>query len=345
MRKNRKLRCSVLVGAAASAVLWSAWGQAQDAKPAPAKEADQAKAAAEARAVTTKASEGKAAPTTAEARTVLKRTAPVDKTPEAAHGGVAKAADAQKPTDAATQKKAGEERDAEAAPDTLAEKRSTQARGLSLALGKYQEARRALMVAGSEHPSSEDAKKARKEALAQLAEARDAILAQHLDEVKAYRARPEKERESLEEEVDERRKEQKKDRKERAEEARSQLKKRFGEEPLHPAVREELRAHAWRVARLKQLLLLAQADGQAKAAERAEALLKKAEEAHEARISLLMEKPEIKNYEPPISEKAEETAATKAVRAESEGKAERKKPTAAGQPTSADDADEKGEAE
>lgn len=77
------------------------------------------------------------------------------------------------------------------------------------------------------------------------------------------------------------------DRKKRADEHREAIKKEHGELVGRPDVRLELRRHAWRVARLEQVIVLGEAAGRAEAVTRAKELLTKEQEAHKLEIARL----------------------------------------------------------
>ncbi|HXS16193.1 MAG TPA: hypothetical protein VN764_03340, partial [Polyangiaceae bacterium] len=151
-------------------------------------------------------------------------------------------------------------------------------------------------------PKSEAAAEARKErrdALRDLRRARDEILRSHNEARREFQKRDPEKVEELRKKVTQHTAELRKDRKDRAEKSRKEAEKVVGDKPLHPALKEELRSHAWRVARLNQLAYLAELDNKPKQAEKAKELLGKEIASHQERLKALLAKAEIKNYKPP----------------------------------------------
>ena len=172
----------------------------------------------------------------------------------------------------------------------------------SEAIKHYREAQTALVaVPEPEDPKSEaaaEARKARRDAMRDLRRARDEILRSHNEQRREFQKRKPEDVEKLRKQVTDNTSKMRKDRKERSEKRREEIVKVVGDKPLHPAVREELRSHAWRIARLNQLVFLAEVDNKAKIGERAKELIEKENTAHDERLKALLAKAEIKNYKP-----------------------------------------------
>jgi colicin import membrane protein len=77
---------------------------------------------------------------------------------------------------------------------------------------------------------------------------------------------------------------------ERRKERRDEIKKKWGELEKKPAVRAELKVHAWRMARLKRLRAIAEADGKTDTVARIDKLVQKENERHEKHMQTLKEK-------------------------------------------------------
>lgn len=151
-------------------------------------------------------------------------------------------------------------------------------------------------------PKSEaaaEARKDRRDALRDLRRARDEILRSHNEARREFQKRDPDEVEKLRKKVTQHTADLRKDRKDRADKSRKEAEKVVGDKPLHPAVKEELRSHAWRVARLNQLVYLAELDNKPKQAEKAKELLSKENASHADRLKALLAKAEVKNYKPP----------------------------------------------
>jgi flagellar biosynthesis GTPase FlhF len=76
-------------------------------------------------------------------------------------------------------------------------------------------------------------------------------------------------------------------RKERREERRAEIEKKWGEVAKSTPARVELRIHAMRVARIERVAFVAEANGNAKLAEQAKALLEKENTRHQKRMEAL----------------------------------------------------------
>ncbi len=174
--------------------------------------------------------------------------------------------------------------------------------GRADAIEHYRQAQKALMeVEHIEDPKSEsaaEARKARREAMRELRRARDEILRSHNQARRAFQKRDPEEVEALRKQVAKHTAQLRKDRKERAEKNRADVAQVVGEDPLHPSVREELRNHAWRIARLNQIIYLAELDKKEKLAEKAKELIEKEKASHDERLKGILTRPEVKNYKP-----------------------------------------------
>ena len=105
--------------------------------------------------------------------------------------------------------------------------------------------------------------------------------------------------------------ERKASREERGKKRRAELKAELGAKALGAPIREELKHHAWRVARLRRLIELAEASDRPELKERAEKLLVQEDERHTARLAKL------KNAKADaMAAKAEKKADTVAAKAE-----------------------------
>ena len=170
------------------------------------------------------------------------------------------------------------------------------------AIDHYRDAQKKLaQVPDPVDPKSDaagEARKARREAMRELRRARDEILRSHNEARRAFQKRNPEEVEELRKQVSKHTAELRKDRKDRAQQAREEIAKVVGENPLHPSVREELRNHAWRIARLNQLIYLAELDKKPELKERAQKLVEKENASHQERLKSLLSKPEVKNYKP-----------------------------------------------
>lgn len=148
-------------------------------------------------------------------------------------------------------------------------------------------------------PAADEARKGRRDALRELRRARDEILRSHNDARREFQKRDPEDVEGLRKKVSERTNDLRKDRKDRSQKARDEIEKVVGNKPLHPAVKEELRSHAWRLARLNQLIYLAELDKRPQLADKAKDLIDKENTAHQERLKKLLAKPEVKSYKPP----------------------------------------------
>lgn len=79
-------------------------------------------------------------------------------------------------------------------------------------------------------------------------------------------------------------------RKERRRERREEVKRLWGELHKQPAARNELRVHAWRMARLNRMRTIAKADGKDKLVARIDTLMEKERTRHKRKMEQLKEK-------------------------------------------------------
>ncbi|MBK7582878.1 MAG: hypothetical protein IPI67_22120 [Myxococcales bacterium] len=79
-------------------------------------------------------------------------------------------------------------------------------------------------------------------------------------------------------------------RQERRKERREELKKKWGELPKHPAVKSELKVHAWRMARLKRVRAVAVSEDKTDAVARVDKLVAKENGRHDKRMEALKAK-------------------------------------------------------
>lgn len=79
-------------------------------------------------------------------------------------------------------------------------------------------------------------------------------------------------------------------RKERRQERREEIKKKWGDLHQHPAVKAELKVHAWRMARLKRIRAVADAEGKKDIVARADKLIEKEKERHQKHMDTLKSK-------------------------------------------------------
>jgi hypothetical protein len=79
-------------------------------------------------------------------------------------------------------------------------------------------------------------------------------------------------------------------RKDRRQERRERIQKRWGEIEKKPAVRAELKVHAWRMARLKRLRAIAEAEGNKDKVARIDKLTQKETERHDKHMETLQKK-------------------------------------------------------
>jgi colicin import membrane protein len=79
-------------------------------------------------------------------------------------------------------------------------------------------------------------------------------------------------------------------RKERKQASREEVKKLWGDLALKPAVKNELRNHAWRMARLKRIRAVAEAEGKTELVKRCDTLIEKEKDRHQKRMEDLKAK-------------------------------------------------------
>ncbi|MBK8994885.1 MAG: hypothetical protein IPM35_03920 [Myxococcales bacterium] len=79
-------------------------------------------------------------------------------------------------------------------------------------------------------------------------------------------------------------------RKERRQERREEIKKKWGDLHKHPAVKAELKVHAWRMARLKRIRAVADAEGKTDTVARVDKLIEKEKERHQKHMDTLKSK-------------------------------------------------------
>lgn len=126
---------------------------------------------------------------------------------------------------------------------------------------------------------------ARAHAARELALAREKLKSAQTDKL-SWKPTPE-ERVKIEAALEARLAESKASRAQRAETERTKVEERWGDALERPAVQTELKRHAWRVARLRQILAVAEAAGKTELVERAQLLLQQETEAHEKRFAEL----------------------------------------------------------
>lgn len=174
----------------------------------------------------------------------------------------ATSARADDPGEAARQHAAEARQQAEAARAKAAEAR---AHAAAAASGNAEEAHKAQAAAKE---ARDEAKEARKDAREARKDAREA---------RADGGLPEDQ--------------QRKQRRERRREHRAELRQKWGDALLrHPAVRAELRTHAWRLARLHRVRQLADAAGKKAVVERVDALIAKEQARHDKHMATLKSK-------------------------------------------------------
>jgi len=79
-------------------------------------------------------------------------------------------------------------------------------------------------------------------------------------------------------------------RKDRRQARREELKKTWGDLPKHPAVKNELKLHAWRMARLKRIRAIADSEGKKDTVARVDKLMEKEKQRHQKRMDHLKSK-------------------------------------------------------
>lgn len=158
------------------------------------------------------------------------------------------------------------------------------------AMRRLREAER-MLTAAQRAEASDDPKAAeKKEKALKASEKARKQAATALDEMRAERIRsggaldPAKKKE-IEERLAAIDAEREKTREERAKKRRAELEKEYGKKLDDVTLRAELSRHAWRVARIEQLIEMAEAAGKTELAERARALLSRESEKHQRRIA------------------------------------------------------------
>jgi hypothetical protein len=79
-------------------------------------------------------------------------------------------------------------------------------------------------------------------------------------------------------------------RKERRQERREAIKQKWGDLHKHPAVKAELKVHAWRMARLKRIRAVADAEGKKDTVARVDKLIEKEKARHQKHMETLKSK-------------------------------------------------------
>ena len=144
------------------------------------------------------------------------------------------------------------------------------------------------------------AAEARKDASDKLKEKREELKEELKEKREAAKDAKDEAKEDVKEakkEVDEARKELKEawgklreTRKDRRQARREELKKTWGDLPKHPAVKNELKLHAWRMARLKRIRAIADSEGKKDTVARVDKLMEKEKQRHQKRMDHLKSK-------------------------------------------------------
>lgn len=172
------------------------------------------------------------------------------------------------------------------------------------ALEEVRAARVELRTAGD--PSAVKDDPLREAAMERLEQAESALKKAHASRVEAFLARPAEERRALEHTVRDHLRQQRADRSRRAKERRSEWREDLKGAEKRPEVRQALREHAWRLARLEQATFLAAADGQTELEARAKALKEREEVAFRQHLdSLLSDREDFERASRPAAGKAE----------------------------------------
>lgn len=161
-----------------------------------------------------------------------------------------------------------------------------------VALRRYAAAKAAVSESESEiGPDSKvdqvEARAARKAALAELKDARKDLHSAHRYNSKPFVGMKAEEKKVIDTKLKAHLAELRKSRKERTEASRLALEKKFGKKLGLKTVKEELVIHAWRVARLNQVIQVAEVTGRPEEAERAKELLKKEDADHKKKLAKL----------------------------------------------------------
>ena len=166
------------------------------------------------------------------------------------------------------------------------------------ALQGYRKARATLLAAGGDEPASSltpEQKEERKKAQKLLLEARKDLRAvqRTINKKRRKQLTPEQ-RAEFESRLKKVQDDRKATRQERGKKTRAALKTQLGTTKLTPSLREELKRHAWRMARLDRLNQLAEASENKRLGDRIENLQKKEFARHQKHVDLL-KKPQSKD--------------------------------------------------
>lgn len=153
------------------------------------------------------------------------------------------------------------------------------------ALSHYAKARRALD--SHQNAKSDEDKQAFREAKREMAHARAEILEARHREIERFNSMSKEQRSGLDYKLGARMRVLSSSRKERQQRESDRIKTLLGEKAKTEEVRKELKDHAWRVARIQHLLLLARARGASNSAERADELLAQENARHAKQLSTL----------------------------------------------------------
>lgn len=113
------------------------------------------------------------------------------------------------------------------------------------------------------------------------------IVALHRADEQSYRALTKEQREQIAARVKQRRETLKADRAERAEKEKQKIRAELGDKVTRKPVKNELRQHAWRIARLNHLVTLAEARENADAVKQAQLLIEKENARHAKALATL----------------------------------------------------------
>jgi len=158
---------------------------------------------------------------------------------------------------------------------------SPTAAGPAAGAKKAAEERKALMK-----DRKEALKERRNEVKDELKEKRD----EKKEELKEKRDEKKEELKEKRDELKEKWAKLRETRKERRKERREEIKKKWGDLSGKPAVRAELKVHAWRMARLNRIRAIAKAEGKDAVVERADKLIEKEKARHDKHMEGLKAK-------------------------------------------------------